>query len=95
MPLSELIGSRMQAYPTSGEINSKVEDPEAVIAAVESAFPGGARETVDGLSVAFDDFRFNIRKSNTEPLLRLNVETRGDTVLLEQKTAELLALIRD
>ena len=95
VPLSELIGSRMQTYPTSGEINSKVEDPEAVIAAVERAFPGGARETVDGLSVAFDDFRFNIRKSNTEPLLRLNVETRGDTALLEQKTAELLALIRD
>ncbi len=95
VPLSELIGSRMQAYPTSGEINSKVEDPDAVIAAVERAFPGGARETVDGLSVAFDDFRFNIRKSNTEPLLRLNVETRGDTALLEQKTAELLALIRD
>lgn len=93
-PLSELIGSRMEAYPTSGEINSTVDDPDRVIAAVESAFPGGTREYVDGLSVAFDDFRFNIRKSNTEPLLRLNVETRADSGLLERKTAELLALIR-
>lgn len=93
-PLSELIGSRMQAYPTSGEINSVVDDADAAIAAVEAAFPGGYRETVDGLSVAFEKFRFNIRKSNTEPLLRLNVETRGEVTLLEQKTAELLALIR-
>ncbi len=93
-PLSQLIGARMQAYPISGEINSTVDDPEAVIAAVEQAFPGGSRETVDGLSIAFDDFRFNIRKSNTEPLLRLNVETRGDIRLLKQKTAELLAIIR-
>ena len=94
-PLSELIGSRMDAYPTSGEINSVVKDPDGVIGKVEKAFHGGSRETVDGLSVAFEDFRFNIRKSNTEPLLRLNVETRGDLALLEQKTAELLALIRD
>ncbi|NNK12787.1 MAG: phosphomannomutase [Desulfofustis sp.] len=93
-PLSELIGSRMEAYPISGEINSVVDDADAVIAAVERAFPGGSRETVDGLSVAFENFRFNIRKSNTEPLLRLNVETRADQSLLEQKTAELLALIR-
>ncbi len=94
-PLSALIGSRMEAYPTSGEINSVVDDPDAVIAAVEKAFPGGLRESVDGLSVAFDDFRFNIRKSNTEPLLRLNVETRGNLDLLKRKTADLLALIRD
>ena len=72
-----------------------MKDPDGVIGRVEKAFPGGSRETVDGLSVAFEDFRFNIRKSNTEPLLRLNVETRGDAALLEQKTAELLALIRD
>ena len=93
-PLSQLVGARMAAYPISGEINSVVGDADAVIAAVEKAFVGGSRETVDGLSIAFDDFRFNIRKSNTEPLLRLNVETRGDLRLLEQKTAELLAIIR-
>ena len=78
----------------SGEINSVVDDPDAVIAAVEEAFPGGIKETMDGLSVAFEKFRFNIRKSNTEPLLRLNVETRGDRTLLEEKTNELLAIIR-
>jgi len=92
--LSELIGTRMDAYPVSGEINSVVEDPDAVIAAVEDAFSGGIKETLDGLSVAFENFRFNIRKSNTEPLLRLNVETRGDRGLLEEKTNELLAIIR-
>jgi len=94
-PLSQLIGSRMDAYPISGEINSVVDDPDAMIAAVEKAFPGGSKETMDGLSIDFDDFRFNIRKSNTEPLLRLNVETRGNARLLEQKTAELLAIIND
>jgi len=93
-PLSELIGNRMDAYPVSGEINSVVDDPDAVIAAVERAFPGGRKDTVDGLSIAFENFRFNIRKSNTEPLLRLNVETRGDAQLLVEKTNELLALIR-
>ena len=93
-PLSRLIGSRMEAYPTSGEINSTVDDPDGAIAKVEKAFPGGSRDYIDGLSVAFDDFRFNIRKSNTEPLLRLNVETRGDVDLLARKTSELLAIIR-
>jgi phosphomannomutase len=92
--LSSLVDRRMEAYPISGEINSEVDDPDAVIAAVEQAFSGGDVDRMDGLSVAFDDFRFNIRKSNTEPLLRLNVETRGNPVLLKEKTDELLALIR-
>ncbi len=92
--LSELIGERMSAYPISGEINSVVQDPEAAIARVEKQFSGGHHEYIDGLSVAFDDFRFNIRESNTEPLLRLNVESRGNTLLLQEKTEELLKLIR-
>ena len=92
--LSELIGERMSAYPISGEINSVVQDPEAAIARVEKQFSDGHHEYIDGLSVAFDDFRFNIRKSNTEPLFRLNVESRGNTLLLQQKTQELLELIR-
>jgi phosphomannomutase len=92
--LSSLVDRRMEAYPISGEINSEVDDPDAVIAAVEQAFSGGDVDRMDGLSVAFDDFRFNIRKSNTEPLLRLNVETRGNPGLLKEKTDELLALIR-
>ena len=93
-PLSSLVGDAIRAFPISGEINSLVDDPDAVIAAVEKAYPGGDIERMDGLSIAFDDFRFNIRKSNTEPLLRLNVETRGDTALLQRVTDELLALIR-
>ena len=93
-PLSELVEERMTAYPVSGEINSTVEDPDEVINRVELAFPGGDKSDIDGLSLAFGNFRFNIRKSNTEPLLRLNVETRGDEELLKLKTDELLSLIR-
>ncbi|MBC8207581.1 phosphomannomutase [Methanococcoides sp. SA1] len=92
--LSSLVGERMAAFPVSGEINSVVSDPDAAIARVEAVFNRGEKDYTDGLSVAFLDFRFNIRKSNTEPLLRLNVETRGDRILLKKKTDELLALIR-
>jgi len=94
LPLSSLVERRLEAYPISGEINSVVDDPDAVIAAVEQAFGAGEIDRMDGLSIAFEDFRFNIRKSNTEPLLRLNVETTGDPGLLKKKTDELLALIR-
>ena len=63
---------------------------------IEARFaPGAARiEKVDGLSVEFEHWRFNVRMSNTEPVVRLNVETRGDRTLLEEKTAELLSIIR-
>ena len=94
LPLSKLVGERMKIYPVSGEINSTVDDPDAAIRRVESHFTGGERDDIDGLSVAFEDFRFNIRKSNTEPLLRLNVESRGDEQLLQLRTRELLELIR-
>jgi phosphomannomutase len=92
-PLSEMVAARQLAYPVSGEINRRVADPDAVITRIEKTFVGGAYDYTDGLSVAFADYRFNVRKSNTEPLLRLNVETRGDAALLQAKTAELLALI--
>ncbi len=92
-PLSQLVDERMAAYPVSGEINSMVEDPAAVLARVEEAFPGGEIDRTDGLGIAFDDFRFNLRRSNTEPVIRLNVETRGDPHLLQEKTKELLSLI--
>ncbi len=94
--LSELVKERQAAYPVSGEINSTVTDPDAAIDKVE-AFYGevpAKRDYTDGLSLETEKFRFNIRKSNTEPVLRLNVETRGDQKLLEEKTAELLGLIR-
>lgn len=92
--LSTLVADRMAAFPVSGEINSKVEDPDGVIAGILAQYHDGAKDYTDGLSVAYPDYRFNIRKSNTEPLLRLNVETRGDALLMREKTEELLSLIR-
>ncbi|WP_237068676.1 phosphomannomutase [Microbulbifer guangxiensis] len=95
-PLSELVGERMAAFPCSGEINSKVEDPAALLKAAEEKYAPDAEsvEHVDGLSVAFADWRFNLRMSNTEPVVRLNVESRGDPALMQEKTEELLNLIR-
>jgi len=93
--LSALVGERMRAYPASGEINRKVQNAPAVIAAVEAKYTPSAIavERVDGLSVEYKDWRFNLRSSNTEPLLRLNVESRGDDALMRAKTAELLAVL--
>ncbi len=93
--LASLVAERIAAYPVSGEINSVVDDPEAAIARVKAQFAQGEEDDTDGLSMTFPDFRFNIRKSNTEPLLRLNVESRNDPMLLAEKTRELLALIRE
>ncbi|HID69786.1 MAG TPA: phosphomannomutase [Desulfobacterales bacterium] len=93
VPLSSLVAERIAAYPVSGEINSVVDDPDAVIAEVEKQFAAGKKDYTDGLSVSFTDFRFNVRKSNTEPLLRLNVESRADPYLLQEKTEELLNII--
>jgi phosphomannomutase len=80
-------------YPCSGEINRKVADSKAVLQKVESKFHDGKVDKLDGLSVAYDTWRFNLRVSNTEPVIRLNVETKGDKKLMEAKTKELLALI--
>ncbi len=92
--LSEMVNACMTAYPVSGEINSKVKDPDAVIRAVEQRYNDGEKDYTDGLSVSYSNYRFNLRSSNTEPVLRLNVETRADEQLLQEKTQELLALIR-
>lgn len=92
--LSELVMDRMAGFPVSGEINNRVDDPDAIIARIEKEYSAGEKDYTDGLSIAFPNFRFNIRKSNTEPLLRLNVESRGDVQLLQDKTKELLAHIR-
>ena len=80
-------------YWDSGEINSKVDDPTERIEAIAAAFDAGRQDRLDGLTVEFDDWWCNVRASNTEPLLRLNVEARTPE-LLEAKTAEVLALIR-
>ena len=92
--LAELVNDRMAAYPVSGEINSTVADPAQVVARVRERYGAGEIHLTDGLSVAFPEYRFNLRSSNTEPVLRLNVETRGNQALLAEKTSELLALIR-
>jgi phosphomannomutase len=93
--LSQLVGERMSAFPASGEINRKVKDAAAVIARVEAEYTprAVAIDRTDGLSVEFAAWRFNLRSSNTEPLLRLNVESRGDPALMHAKTAELLAVL--
>lgn len=91
--LSELVGERVALYPCSGEINRKVEDSRAVLAELEGRYADGEQDKLDGLSVAYDQWRFNVRVSNTEPVMRLNVETKGDKKLLAEKTEELLAII--
>ncbi len=95
-PLSALVGERMQRYPVSGEINRSVADAAAVLRRVEERYAPSARAVtrIDGLSMDMGEWRFNLRSSNTEPLLRLNVESRGDSPLMEAKRDELLALIR-
>ena len=94
-PLSELMKERMARFPISGEINSKVKDAKAVIEKIEAEYgPQGEVTKVDGLSVEFPEWRFNLRMSNTEPVIRLNVEVRQDKKLLQEKTDELLARIR-
>ena len=90
--LSTLVDERMAAFPASGEINRRLDDPPAVLAALEAAYAGESVSVdhTDGLSMEFPDWRFNVRASNTEPLVRLNVESRGDRGLMEARTAELL-----
>ena len=93
--MSELMQERMKRYPCSGEINSKVKDADEVLARIEEEYGANGKITrVDGLSVEYDNWRFNLRKSNTEPVIRLNVEARHDISLMQAKTKELLEKIR-
>lgn len=93
--LSRLIGDCIERFPASGEINRTVADADAVLARVLEQYQSSAVaiDSIDGISLSFPDWRFNLRRSNTEPVIRLNVETRGDRALMERKTAELLALL--
>lgn len=92
--LGELVGAMIEKFPCSGEVNSTVDDVPTVLARVEAAYPGGIVDRTDGISIEFPEWRFNLRGSNTEPVIRLNVETRADADLMRSKTQELLALIR-
>jgi phosphomannomutase len=96
LPLSALVGERMRKYPASGEINRRLTgDASSVLARAEERYGPEALDVdhTDGLSVEFRDWRFNLRGSNTEPLVRLNVESRGDEALMRRKTEELLAFL--
>ena len=95
-PLSALVRERMERFPVSGEINRSVSDANAVLARAEARYANEARAVnhIDGLSMDMGAWRFNLRSSNTEPLLRLNVESRGDRRLMESKRDELLKMMR-
>jgi len=93
--LSALVSDRIALFPSSGEINNRLDDPKAAIERVKRYYQRDAIDIddTDGISIAFDTWRFNLRSSNTEPLVRLNVESRGDEQLMKIKTKEVLALL--
>jgi phosphomannomutase len=95
-PLSALVGERMRLFPASGEINRYLTtDTRSILARVRAHYESRARsiDPTDGLSMEFEQWRFNLRGSNTEPLVRLNVESRGSEPLMREKTAEILELL--
>jgi phosphomannomutase len=93
--LSQLVDDRMKAFPCSGEINTKVVDPKTLLKTIERHYTELAESVdhTDGLSMTFDQWRFNVRMSNTEPVVRLNVESRGNELLMAEKRDELLGMI--
>jgi phosphomannomutase len=95
--LGELVNERIKAFPCSGEINFSVHDTQQVIESVLDAFAGQnpILDRTDGISLEFSDWRFNLRASNTEPVIRLNVETRANAQLLTDRTEALSAMIRE
>jgi phosphomannomutase len=95
-PLSKLVGERISLFPVSGELNYRVPDSKAALAAVEARYTPQALvlDRTDGVSFEFPQWRFNLRTSNTEPLIRLNVEARGSIELMHEKTEELLTLLK-
>ena len=94
-PLSDLVRAMVEAYPSPGEINRTIADPAEAIRQVKQHYEAEALviDEIDGISMEFTDWRFNLRMSNTEPVVRFNVETRGDKELLEQRQNEVLAIL--
>lgn len=94
--LSQQVEERMKAFPCSGEINAKIAHPKEKIAVIEKHYDLliNEKDKTDGISIEFSDWRFNLRCSNTEPLIRLNVESKGDAELMAAKTEEILAMIK-
>jgi phosphomannomutase len=93
-PMSELVGALRERYFISGEINSEVADQEAKMNELAERYSDGDVSWLDGVSVDFPDWHFNVRPSNTEPLLRLNLESLVSRKDMEQRRDEVLALIR-
>ena len=93
--LSSLVDAGMQAFPTSGEINRQVPDAAEAIATIKKAYESNANriDEADGVSLEFDEWRFNLRASNTEPVIRLNVESRNNISLMQEKVVEILQLM--
>lgn len=97
MPLSTMVEDRIAAYPSSGEINFTIADPQPIIANIVEKYQPEALsiDKTDGVSLEFKDWRFNLRSSNTEPLVRLNVESRGDQALMEEMTRQICSLLSE
>ena len=97
VPLSAMVAARQARFPISGEINVHLADAKRAVAAVLEKYAGMAlrEDTTDGISLEFDAWRFNLRSSNTEPVVRLNVESRGDPALVASKTAEILSILKE
>jgi phosphomannomutase len=95
-PLSTLVGERIELFPVSGELNYRVPDANATISLIEARYAPQARivDRTDGVSFEFPEWRFNLRSSNTEPLIRLNVEAHGSKELMQAKTQELLGILK-
>ena len=96
MSLGQLVNDRMDAYPSSGEINSSLSDPKVAIERVLDKYKNDALviDNTDGISLEFPNWRFNLRSSNTEPVVRLNVESKSDVSLMKEKTNQILDLLR-
>ncbi|MDC1089812.1 phosphomannomutase CpsG [Emcibacteraceae bacterium] len=96
MTLSKMVEDRITKYPSSGEINSKIKQPKKSIERVLQVYQNDALtiDKTDGISLEFTDWRFNLRSSNTEPVVRLNVEAKGNVSLMKEKTADILKLLR-
>jgi phosphomannomutase len=96
-PFAEMVDERIERYPVSGEINTSVADAAEALKLVEAHYADLPHQVdrTDGLGMDFGDWRFNLRASNTEPLLRMNVETRGDQAMMEKQRDEILDLIKD
>jgi phosphomannomutase len=94
-PFSEMLAERIALFPISGEINLTLANPAAALEAIRAGYAASALtvDETDGLSIEYEQWRFNVRTSNTEPVVRLNVETRADQALLKAKTEELIVVL--